>query len=139
MANPHYADNSLDPSPRGYGSLLSERPDLMNFQRRGFARIQTPHAWLSTWSGLSSNANTFLTGPKITLPAVVIHAGRDLDVFPTTHSKATYEALASTDKDYWEFPEALHYFETEEGETGSRSLDQLMAKLVPWVAERAPL
>lgn len=140
MANLHYADNTLDPSPRGYGSLLSERPDLMNFQHRGFARIQTPHAWLSTWSGLSSNAATPVTAPRITLPAVVIHAGRDLDVFPNTHSRRTFEALASTDKEYWDFPEALHYFEAEDGVPGTEgSLDALMARLVPWIEARAPL
>ena len=139
MANLHYADPTLDFSPRGYGSLLSERPDLMNFQHRGFARIQTPHAWLSTWSGVSSNANTHLTAPKVTLPAVVIHAGKDLDVFPDTHSKATFAALASKDKQYWDFPDALHYFEPEIGENDSRTLDALMERLVPWIEERVPL
>jgi hypothetical protein len=139
MANLHYADPTLDPSPRSPGSLLSDRPDLMNFQHRGFARVQTPHAWLSTWSGLSSNANTHLTAPKVTLPAVVIHAGKDLDVFPKTHSQATYAALASKDKQYWDFQEALHYFEAEDGETGNRTLDLLMQRLVPWVEERVPL
>ena len=139
MANLHYADNTLDPSNRNFGSLLSERPDLMNFQHRGFARIQTPHAWLSTWSGLSSNANTHLTAPKITLPALVIHAGKDLDVFPETHSKTILEELGSTDKEYWDFPDALHYFEAEEGESGTATLDALMERLVPWVEERVPL
>src|SRR5262249_48594616 len=42
MANLRYVDNSIDPSNRGYGSLLSDRPDLMNFQLTGFARIQAP-------------------------------------------------------------------------------------------------
>ena len=42
MANLNYVDNALDPSNRGYGSLLSERPDLMNFQLMGFGRVQTP-------------------------------------------------------------------------------------------------
>lgn len=140
MANLNYVDNSLDPTERGYGSLLSERPDLMNFQHRGFARVQTPHAWLSTWSGLSSNAATPLTAPKVTVPAVVIHAGGDLDVFPETHSKRTYAALASTDKEYWDFPGALHYFEVDEDKPQTaKSLDELMAKLTVWIGERAPL
>ena len=140
MANLNYVDNNLDPSPRGYGSLLSERPDLMNFQRMAFARIQTPHAWLSTWSGLSSQASTFDSAPKVTLPAVVVHAGKDLDVYPETHSKRTFENLASKDKEYWDFPEALHYFEAEEDDPPTaKSLDQLMDRLIPWIGERAPL
>jgi len=139
MANLHYADNRLDPSPRGYGSLISPRPDLMNMQRMGFARVVTPDGWLSTWSGLSSNANIAKTGHMVSEPAVVIQAGRDLDVYPGTHSKVVFNALSSTDKDYWDFPEALHYFEPEDDSSDNASLDALMAKLVPWVASRFPL
>ena len=50
-------DLSLDPSERDAGSLFSYRPDLTNYMEFGFARVQTPRAWLSTWSGLSSNAD----------------------------------------------------------------------------------
>ena len=139
MANPNYVDDSLDPSPRGYGSLLSPRPDLMNLQRTGFARVVTPQGWLSTWSGLSSQANVFKAASAITEPAVVIHAGRDLDVYPVAHSRAIFEAIASTDKAYWDFPDALHYFEPDDGQSGSPSLDALTARLVPWVEARLPL
>ncbi|MDD9914242.1 MAG: alpha/beta hydrolase [Rhodospirillaceae bacterium] len=139
MANLHYADNSLDPSPRGYGSLLSPRTDLMNFQRLGFARVVTPQGWLSTWSGLSSNADIAKTGPGVTEPAVVINAGRDLDVYPNTHSRLIFDTIRSVDKQYWNFEDALHYFEAAEGEEGNPTLDALMAKLVPWLEERFPL
>lgn len=139
MANLHYTDNSLDPSNRGYGSLLSPRPDLMNFQRLGFARVVTPQGWLSTWSGLSSNADIAKTGPAVSEPALVINAGRDLDVYPNTHSRLIYDAIQSADKDYWSFDDALHYFEPEEGEEGNPSLESLMAKLVPWLESRFPL
>src|SRR5690606_31957663 len=48
-ANPAYVDRRIDPSDRDYGSLLSERPDLMNYAALGIARTCTPRAWLSTW------------------------------------------------------------------------------------------
>src|SRR5262249_5279770 len=38
MANLHYVDNHLDPSGRGYGSIFSPRPDLMNWKFFGFGR-----------------------------------------------------------------------------------------------------
>ncbi|WP_288902886.1 hypothetical protein [uncultured Sneathiella sp.] len=139
MANLHYADNTLDPSPRPYGSLISPRPDLMNFQRFGFARVMTPHGWLSTWSGLSSNASIPKTGPSITEPAVVIQAGKDLDVFPETHSKLTFNTIQSADKEYWDIPEALHYFEPDEGDNGNETLNRVMERLVTWVRERFPI
>lgn len=139
MANPAYVDRRIDPSNRGYGSLLSPRPDLMNFQRLGFARVVTSHGWLSTWSGPSSNANVLKNGPRIAVPSLVINAGRDLDVHPETHSRAIHAALASRDKTYWDFADALHYFEDDEGESGNAQLNALMARLVPWLAERFPL
>lgn len=139
MANLNYVDDTLDPSRRGYGCLLSDRPDLMNFQLTGFGRIQTPDAWLSTWSGLSSNANLLRNGSAITEPVVVVNAGRDMDVYPETHSRAIFHALASKDKTYLDFPDALHYFEPAEGEADNAGALAQMAKLVPWLQERVPL
>ena len=139
MANLHYVDRRLEPSPRAYGCLLSDRPDLMNFQLTGFGRVQTPDAWLSTWSGLSSNANLLLNGHAITEPVVVVNAGRDMDVYPRTHSRAIFDALASRDKTYIDFPDALHYFEPAEGEADNAGALAQMARLLPWLQERLPL
>jgi hypothetical protein len=139
MANLNYVDNTLDPSPRGYGSLLSDRPDLMNFQLTGFGRVQTPDAWLSTWSGLSSNANLLNNGRAITEPVVVVNAGRDLDVYPRTHSRAIFDALASRDKTFLDFPDQLHYFEPNEGEADNAGAQAQLAQLLPWLQARMPL
>jgi alpha-beta hydrolase superfamily lysophospholipase len=138
MANPNYVDRRLDPSNRGYGCLLSERPDLMNYQLLGFGRLQTPDAWLSTWSGLSSNANLLKTAAAIAEPAAVVNAGRDRDVYPETHSKAIFRALATKDKAYFEFPNRLHYFEPDEGEDPTAPVRELMGTLLPWLQERCP-
>jgi len=139
MANLNYVDNTLDPSPRGYGCLLSERPDLMNYQLTGFGRVLTPDAWLSTWSGLSSNANLLRTGASITEPVVVVNAGRDLDVYPETHSQLIFRSLGSVDKTFLDFPDQLHYFEPDEGEADNAGAAAQMAQLVPWLQQRMPL
>lgn len=139
MANPNYVDRRLDPSNRGYGCLLSGRPDLMNFQLLGFGRVQTPDAWLSTWSGVSSRANLLETAAAITEPTAVVNAGRDLDVYPEAHSKAIFRALAAKDKIYLDFPDRLHYFEPDEGEDPTAPVRDLMSKLLPWLEERCPL
>jgi alpha-beta hydrolase superfamily lysophospholipase len=139
MANLHYTDNSIDPSNRGYGSLISDRPDLMNFQQFGFARVLTPEAWLSTWSGFSSNANLFKTAPTITIPMIFVHAGRDLDCYMNTHSRPIFEAFGSADKTFADFPDALHYFEPDEGEHENAGALAQAARVVPWLKERMPL
>ncbi|WP_193352168.1 hypothetical protein [Cupriavidus sp. BIS7] len=139
MANLNYTDNSLDPGNRGYGSLLSDRPDLMNFQLLGFGRIVTPDAWLSTWSGLSSNANLLKTARSIKVPMILVHAGRDLDCYLEAHSRPIFEAFGSEDKTFENFPEQLHYFEPDEGQHENAGALAHAAKLVPWLKSRVPL
>ncbi len=138
MANPNYVDRRLDPSNRGYGCLLSERPDLMNYQLLGFGRLQTPDAWLSTWSGLSSNANLLKTAAAVTVPTALVNAGRDRDVYPEAHSKSIFRALAAKDKAYFDFPDRLHYFEPNEGEDPALPVREQMGKVIPWLQERCP-
>ncbi|MEE8557540.1 MAG: alpha/beta hydrolase [Myxococcota bacterium] len=82
-ADPRYTDLSLDPSDRDYGSLFTHRPDLFNYGAVGFARVLTPEAWLSTWSGLASRAEIETTGPRMTLPALLISYRRDNCILPS--------------------------------------------------------
>jgi hypothetical protein len=82
-ADPRAVDLSLDPSQRDYGSLWGRRPDLLNYGAVGFARVVSPEAWLSTWSGLSSRAEISETGPRMTLPALVIGYTGDNGIYPS--------------------------------------------------------
>jgi hypothetical protein len=81
-ADPRAVDLSLDPSRRDYGSLWGRRPDLLNYGPVGFARVVSPEAWLSTWSGLSSRAEMETTGARMTLPALVVDYAGDNAIFP---------------------------------------------------------
>jgi hypothetical protein len=82
-ADPRAVDLSLDPSRRDYGSLWGRRPDLINYGAVGFSRVVAPEAWLSTWSGLSSRAEIATTGPRMTLPSLVIQYTGDNGIFPS--------------------------------------------------------
>ena len=81
-ADPRCIDASLDPSDRDYGSLFTFRPDLSNYGPNGFARVLTPEAWLSTWSGNTSRAEIARNGPAITLPALHVRYTGDNSIFP---------------------------------------------------------
>lgn len=134
MANLHYTDRSLDPSKRVYGSLFSDRPDLMNFQFIGFGRIVTPAAWLSTWSGLSSNAD-FCSNVAVTeKPVLVVNALRDREIHPGD-AATMWAAVRSPDRTFLEL-DAEHYFEPEFGAKTAPDVETLMAQVVPWVRER---
>jgi len=133
MANPTYVDCSIDPSGRDYGSLLSERPDLMNYAALGIGRTCTPKTWLSTWSGLSSNADLVANVAKISAPTLHVQAGRDREIFPADVREID-AAIASSDKRTVTIERARHYFEPEGNDEGHVSA--LMDVIVPWIRER---
>ena len=109
-ADPRAVDLSLDPSQRDYGSLWGRRPDLINYGPVGFARVVSPEAWLSTWSGLSSRAEIRETGARMTLPAFVLDYAGDNAIYPsdTEHivsSLASKQVERRTiDGDHYGFP-----------------------------------
>ncbi|HEY8080370.1 MAG TPA: hypothetical protein VIF62_39845 [Labilithrix sp.] len=136
MANPNHVARHLDPSDREYGSLLSDRPDLMNHAALGFARTVTPRAWLSTWSGLSSNADLVANVARIEEPSLFVYASRDREIFPRADVAPTFEASASKDKKLVTIEGARHYFEPDPGEKHAPDVDRAMDAVVPWIEER---
>ena len=134
MANLHYTDPTLDPSKRSYGSLFSERPDLMNYQYIGFGRVVTPAAWLSTWSSLSSEADFCKNAQQMSAPVLLVNALRDKEIYPGD-AKSLWDSVASQDSTYLD-QDAEHYFEAPFGEKTAPEVDTLMAQGVPWINQR---
>lgn len=98
-ADPRTIDLSLDPSSRDYGSIIGRRPDLTNYGHAGFGRLTTPDAWLSTWSGLSTNAALRKTAPDIAAPTLLVGFDADNSVFPSQLTEI-HEAIGSVEKDW---------------------------------------
>lgn len=96
-ADLRFTDLSLSPNARPYGSLFGRRPDLTNYGLVGFARLSTPDAWLSTWSGPSSNADFVRCAPSVTVPSLFVELTGDQACFPEDASRMV-EALGSVDK-----------------------------------------
>lgn len=90
-------DTSLDPSDRVVGTLWGADPSTSNLGSVGFARVVTPESWLSTWSGLSSNASMAKCAPSLTQPTLVIEYTGDNAVFPADID-AIYSAIGSAHK-----------------------------------------
>ena len=90
-------DLSLDPSDRKFGSLWGADPYASNYGAVGFARQCTPESWLSTWSGLSSNASLAKTAAAITQPVLVVEYTGDQACFPDDVRRIV-DAIASTTK-----------------------------------------
>ncbi|MFD9669333.1 alpha/beta hydrolase [Rhodococcus sp. NPDC059968] len=96
-ADLRFTDLSLNPNERPYGSLFGRRPDLTNYGLVGFGRLATPDAWLSTWSGLSSNADFLRCAPTVTTPTLFVELTGDQACFPDD-AKTMCDALGATDK-----------------------------------------
>ncbi|OFV75269.1 alpha/beta hydrolase [Rhodococcus erythropolis] len=96
-------DLSLDSNDRLYGSLFGRRPDLTNYGLNGFGRITTPDAWLSTWSGLTSNAGFVRCAPRIKVPSLFIELTGDQACTPTD-AATMFNALGAPDKTHRRLP-----------------------------------
>ena len=90
-------DLSLDPSERRFGSVWGAQPMVSNMGSVGFARSCTPESWLSTWSGLSSNASFEKCGSAMQQPVLMIEYTGDNSVFPSDLD-GIHAGLASSDK-----------------------------------------
>ena len=90
-------DLSLDPSDRQLGSLWGGDPITSNLGSVGFGRVVTPESWLSTWSGLSSNASFEKCGSSVEQPTLVVEYSGDNCVFPSDLD-AIYSGLKTSQK-----------------------------------------
>lgn len=132
-ADPRCTDLRLDPSDRPYGSVISARPSVSNYGVTGFGRLTTPEAWLSTWSGVSSNASLIRSLSGVTIPTLVIEYTGDCSVFPGD----VQDALAALKAD-----DATHlriradHFGRPLAEGDESGTVATVRELVPWTEER---
>jgi hypothetical protein len=90
-------DTALDPSDRKVGSLWGADPYASNWGGIGFGRLVTAESWLSTWSGLSSNASFSKCGPELKLPILMLEYTGDQAAFPADMDEI-FASLGSSDK-----------------------------------------
>jgi pimeloyl-ACP methyl ester carboxylesterase len=136
LANPNYLDLTLEPSERALGSIFAARPDLFNYHAFGLSRVVTPQAWLSTWSGLSSNANLIRNLPRVAVPTLVVGAMADQDIF-ISDARAELAASGAADKRL-EFIDGADHFMRAGGLKAHLGdpRPRLMKLLCEWTRER---
>ncbi len=138
LANPAYLDPTIDPNHRPLGSIFSPAdPIIGNYGHGGLARLMTPGAWLSTWSGLTSQADLPDTIGHVQIPTLIVYADADSDIFPAEQQELLRRSGAA-DKQLVTLPWADHYLNPI-GEEGGRLADpreRLLDVFVPWVEDR---
>lgn len=120
-ADPRCFDLSIDPSDRAYGTLWGSDPRASNYGAVGFARNCTPEAWLSTWSGLSSNAALAKTGPSIGQPTLLVEYTGDVSTFPSVANEI-FASIGSSQKVHIQVRGDHHGRALAPGETLGRTL-----------------
>ncbi|ABE46020.1 hypothetical protein [Polaromonas sp. JS666] len=128
-------DLSLDPSDRKFGSLWGAEPFASNYGAVGFARQCTPESWLSTWSGISSNATLAKTAAAITQSVLVVEYTGDQACFPGD-VRQIFESLASADKRHLRVRGDHHGRALSPGEEPGRL--EAGRLLGAWLQERFP-
>jgi hypothetical protein len=109
-ANPAYADRSIYPNRRPPG----DHPMRANYSANGYARVITPRAWLSSWSGLSSQAELTESIQEVTIPTLLVYADADGLIFP--HEQEELLALAGArDKSLGVVEYAMHHMQPVAG------------------------
>jgi pimeloyl-ACP methyl ester carboxylesterase len=131
-ADPRCFDLSIDPSERAYGTLWGKDPRASNYGAVGFARNCTPEAWLSTWSGLSSNAALVKTAPSIRQPALLVEYTGDVSTFPSI-AKDIFALIGSPQKSHIRVRGDHHGRALAKGEELGRNIAG--AKVRDWLRE----
>jgi hypothetical protein len=141
LADPRYLDPRLDPSQRPLGSIFSfGRDPVVGNYGEGLGRTMSARGWLSTWSGLRSNAALARTMPGIAVPTLVVCALADLDIYPT-ECRLSFDRSGARDKHWAELAWAGHYLYPvgPEGEKLPHPQDRVADEiLLPWLRERWP-
>jgi pimeloyl-ACP methyl ester carboxylesterase len=142
LADPRYLDPTLDASQRPLGSIFSfGRDPVVGNYGEGLARAMSARGWLSTWSGLSSNAALERTLPGVDLPTLAICAMADLDIYPS-ECRHAFEWSAAADKQWVELEWAGHYLYPVglEGAKRPHPQDHVVDEVIlPWLRQRWPL
>ena len=132
MADPRWLDATLEPNDRRVGMTYLGDPRVVNNSPVALGRYSCLRSWLSQWSFDDAQVDSVDSGPRITVPSLIVTAGAD-DACPTSHTAAMFDALASADKQSYRIAGANHYFS---GHEGRRQLDEAATLMTGWLRDR---
>ena len=129
VADPAYLDPAIDPDDRPLGSIFAF-PDPLdaNYAHWGPARVMTARGWLSTWSGLSSDASLVANIARFECPTLVVHPTADTEI-RRHQARAAFDAAAAPDKEYVELVGARHYLDGRRHEAIDVVIDWLRTRV----------
>lgn len=132
MADPRWIDPTVDPNQRRPNWTYLGDPRVVNQSAAALARFNSLRGWLSQWSYDYAQFDSVDSGPRITVPGMVMTAGAD-DACPPEHTDKMFDAMGSKDKVKITIDHANHYFT---GADGKSHLTEAVGIISNWLAER---
>jgi len=132
MADLRWVDPTVDPNQRRPNWTYLGDPRLVNDSASALGRFSSLRGWLSQWSYDYAQFDSVISGPRITVPGMVMTAGAD-DACPPEHTDLMFDALGSADKTKVQIEHANHYFT---GEGGKSHLTEAVGIISRWLAVR---
>jgi pimeloyl-ACP methyl ester carboxylesterase len=132
MADPRWIDPTVDPNHRKPNWTYLGDPRVVNESAAALGRFNALRGWLSQWSYDDAQFDSVDSGPRITVPSMVLTAGAD-DACPPEHTDLMFAALGSADKTKVTIDHANHYFT---GADGKSHLKDLVGIVTRWLDER---
>ena len=132
MADLRWVDPTVDPNQRKPNWTYLGDPRVVNDSASALARFSSLRGWLSQWSYDYAQFDSVDSGPRITVPGMVMTAGAD-DACPPEHTDLMFEAMGSRDKVKVTIDHANHYFT---GEDGKSHLAEAVGTISRWLADR---
>lgn len=109
-ANPGHLDLSINPNHRTIGGLLSSAHPLRDsYGPGGFARVLSARAWLSTWSGISANAEWSHAAEHLHIPTLVVFPMGDVAECAPQIGEEIFARVPAADKTWVPLDHAHHY------------------------------
>lgn len=114
MADPRWLDPAVEPSDRAPGTCYLGDPQVVNDGPVGLARFCTLRSWLSQWSYDDARCDAITSGPKISVPVLVIGNTAD-DACTPSHTNRLYESVTHDRKQLHLVQGATHYYTGPDG------------------------
>jgi alpha-beta hydrolase superfamily lysophospholipase len=109
MADPRWLDPTVEPNGRQPRWSYLGDPAVANTSPGAMMRFTTTRSWLSQWSLDTAQVDAADAAPRVSVPVFVLRNGRD-DAVPVSHQQQVFDAVAHSDKELVELPDANHYF-----------------------------
>ena len=132
MADPRWLDPTLDPNDRIANMTYMGVPGVANNSPAALGRFSSLRSWLSQYSFDHAQFDSVDSGPRISVPSLIVTASAD-DGCPPSHTDAMFNALGSADKQKVMINGANHYFSGPEGRS---HIAQCMTAIDGWLEQR---